>query len=353
MKNVSIQASHYHVPEKRLTLDDLSQRFDPKKMLAVAESSGIFERRVAESDVCGSDLAFQAAQELVEAYNIDTDSINAVLFCTQSPDYLLPTTACLLQDRLGIHKNCVAFDINQGCSQYVYGLYVATSIIRSEMAENVLLLTGDTPVKSLHPDDQSTVPLFGDAGTASLISATDEPGGISFFEMGSDGSHPEYLIIPAGGSRQPCSPKAFEPVIGKDGNPKTPMNLHLDGKSIFIFAIKIVPQMISNLLEKANLKLDDIDLFIFHQANRLMIETIMKKVKIPFEKTHYCLKYVGNSGGSTVAMAYTEAWRAGKLKPGKKVMFLAFGVGLSWGGALYEVPENTLGPVLNEPLFTE
>lgn len=346
--SAGILAVHYHVPEGRLTHADLVERFG-ERMNAVAESSGIVERRVAAAGETGADLAFVAADELIRKHNIDRARIDYIIFCTQTPDYLIPTTACILQERLGLSKNVGAVDLNQGCSQYVYGLQLANGLIASGSAQQVLLLTGDTDTKIIHPKDRANVPLFGDCGTASLIGAVTSGSGFLGFEVGTDGSGHKLLIQPASGLRVPRSEHTNREEIDADGSVRSAEHLFMDGRSIFIFGLSVVPKLIDRILAKLNLTKEDVDLFVLHQANRYMIESILKRASIPVEKTQFALRTIGNSGGSTVAVALSEAWSAGRIKPGSLVMLVAFGVGLSWAATVIRWPDDLLGPVFETP----
>ncbi len=345
MTSSAILATSYYLPENRLTHGQLVERFGAEAMQKVAESSGIFERRVAGPETCASDLAFRAAQDLLSAHAIDPASIDLLLMATQTPDYLLPTTACILQQRLGLPTTCAAFDINLGCSQYVYSLATAHSILVAGLAKRALVLTGETPTRLLHPQDRAVVPLFGDAGTATLLERVPQGQGFVQFELGTDGSGHEHLILPTSGLRHPRTPESAQETTDKNGCVRRGDDMYMDGAAIFMFTLKMVPKAVGNLLTKAGLTVDDVDLFIFHQASEMIIESSAKKLKIPREKLHYKLHDVGNSGGSTVAVALTDAWLAGRLRPGMRVVLSAFGVGLSWASALVVWPEHTLGPV--------
>jgi 3-oxoacyl-[acyl-carrier-protein] synthase-3 len=345
MTGSAILATSYYVPETRLTHGQLVERFGAEAMQKVAESSGIFERRVAGPETCSSDLAFRAAQDLFSAHAVDPASIDLLVMATQTPDYLLPTTACILQERLGLPTSCAAFDINLGCSQYVYSLSVAHSMLVAGLARRALVLTGETPTRLLHPQDRAVVPLFGDAGTATLVEPVPAGQGFVQFELGTDGSGYEHLIWPTSGLRRPRTAETARETSDKNGCVRREDDMFMDGAAIFMFTLKMVPKAVGNLLAKAGLSVDDVDLFIFHQASDMIVESSAKKLKIPREKLHYKLHDVGNSGGSTVAVALTDAWLAGRLRPGMRVVLSAFGVGLSWASALLVWPETALGPV--------
>jgi 3-oxoacyl-[acyl-carrier-protein] synthase-3 len=323
-----------------VTNEEIERRFGADVMQKVLNSVGIRNRRVAPAGVCGSDLAFNAAARLFAKYQIDPQSIDLLIFCTQSPDHWLPSTACIVHERLKLKKECAAFDINLGCSQYIYALSVAHSMLVSGCATRALVLTGDTMTHTIHPQDRALVPLMGDAGSATLLGEVKDGEGFLGFELGTDGSGSKYLIIPAGAARQPCTVDTAIESTDEEGNVRSPQNLYMNGVAIFHFAISTVPRTVQSLLSKLSLNMDDIDLFLFHQANRYMIEYLLKKMKIPVEKTHSYFAEVGNTSGSTIPLLLADAMRAGKVKPGAKVLAIGFGAGLSWAATVICWPDN-------------
>lgn len=344
MNGSAIVAASYCVPEQRLTHDELSDRFGGEVMGKIAASSGIDDRRVT-LDQCASDFAFTAAQALLQKNEVDRSGIDLLIFATQTPDYLIPTTACILQDRLQLPNSTAAFDINLGCSQYVYALGVAHSMLSAGLASRALVLTGDTVSRILNPRDRSVVPLFGDAGTATLLDRVPQGQGFMAFNFGTDGSGHSYLIWPSSGLRIRKSEETAKEYCDKAGCWRSQDDMYMDGAAIFLFTLKIVPDSIRQLLQKAGLGTDDVDLFIFHQASEMIVESSAKKLRIPKEKLHYKLHDVGNSGGSTVGVALVDAWLAGRLKPGMNVVLAAFGVGLSWAATVIRWPETSMTPV--------
>jgi 3-oxoacyl-[acyl-carrier-protein] synthase III len=343
--STAIIASSYYVPETRLTHAELATRYGEEMARKVAESAGIWERRIARPDECASDLAVRAAEDLLTHHHVDRSTIDLIIFATQTPDYLLPTTACMIQDRLKLPTSCAAFDINLGCSQYVYSLAVAHSMIEAGLANRALVMTGDTVSRILHPQDRSVVPLFGDAGTATLLERCAPGRGFLRFKLGTDGKGAPFLIWPASGLRKPPSAETARETIDKNGNTRRADDMAMDGAAIFVFTLKTVPKLIEDLLAAEELTVADVDLFIFHQASELIVESSAKKLKIPREKLHYKVHDVGNSGGSTVGIALTDAWLKGRIRPGMTIVLSAFGVGLSWAGAVLRWPEGSLGPV--------
>ncbi len=342
MKSTAILAVSSELGEEVLSFEDLEKRFGTEQMQKVLSGAGIRNRRIAPQGVCGSDMAFAAATRLLEQHNIDRQSIDLLIFCTQSPDHWMPTTACILHERLALKKQCAAFDINLGCSQYVYALSVAHSMLMSGCASRALVLTGDTMSHTVHPMDRSVVPLMGDGGSATLIGLVDDGEGFLGFELGTDGSGHQYLTIPAGGARVPLSEKTRVEEQDADGNVRSLENLHMNGAAIFHFAISVVPPTIKSLLEKLSLRLEDVDWFLFHQANKFMLEYLLKKLKIPMEKTHFYIEDVGNTSGSTIPILLTDACSYNKIKPGDTVLMIGFGVGLSWAATVIRWPKGFL-----------
>jgi 3-oxoacyl-[acyl-carrier-protein] synthase III len=337
-----ILAVDYTLGSIDVTHEQLEERFGEEAMKKVLTGSGIRNRKVAAPGVCGSDLAFDAADRLLNERQIDRASIDLLIHCTQSPDYFMPTTACLLHERLGLKKDCAAFDINLGCSQYVYALSVASSMIQAGVATRALVLTGDTVSHTVHPQDRAVVPIMGDGGSATLVGQVPEGQGFLAFELGTDGTGHKYLMIPAGGSRNPISKETAVETTDAEGNTRTQQNLYMNGAAIFHFAITVVPKTVNAILAKLDLTIADIDLFLFHQANQYMLDYLVKKLKIPQEKTHFFLSEIGNTSGSTMPTVLTDAIRAGKVKPGSRVLMIVFGVGLSWGATVMTWPEAAL-----------
>lgn len=338
MRSSAIRFVEYELGSQTLSFEELEERFGKEAMQKVFSGSGIRNRQVAPPGVCGSDLAYEAANRLLEKNGVGRASIDLLIHCTQSPDYLMPTTACLLQQRLGLSKNCAAFDINLGCSQYVYALSVAHSMIAAGVANRALVLTGDTMSQTVHPKDRSLVPIMGDAGSATLVEAV-EDGGFLGFELGTDGSGSQYLMLPASAFRQPRSAETAVEVTDAEGNTRSAENLYMHGAAIYHFAISTVPKTVLNLLAKLNLTMDQVDCVLFHQANKYMLDYLVRKLKIPAEKTHFYVEQTGNTSGSTMPGVLCDALRVGKVKPGSLVVMVVFGVGLSWAATAVRWPE--------------
>jgi 3-oxoacyl-[acyl-carrier-protein] synthase-3 len=347
-----ISAIEYYLPERVVTNEDLAASFPewtPAKILA---KTGIAERRLAAPEQCSSDLAVEAAQKLFQSGACQRSDVDYILLCTQSPDYFLPTTACLLQDRLEIPQTAGALDFNLGCSGFVYGLGLAKGLIETGQARNILFITAETYSKFMHASDQSTRPIFGDAAAATLVTAQypskrglnggDE--GIGPFVFGTDGSGADNLIVRHGGIR--CSALDRENIGAEQ--PLSPFAgaLHMNGPEIFNFTLRVVPDAVSRLLALGRKEIGDIDLFVFHQANQFMLDHLRRKLAIPQERFYIALRHCGNTVSSTIPIALQCAAAEGRLQPGHLVMLVGFGVGYSWGAPLIRWTGNARGPAV-------
>ena len=324
-----IQAISYYLPEKVLTSEAIAQKFPEWTAEKIASKVGISERHISAEDETASDMAVKAAEKLFAENNIDKSKVDFVLLCTQSPDYFLPSSSCIIQHRLGLPTSCGAFDFNLGCSGYEYGLAVAKGFIAGGIAKNVLLLTAETYTKYIHPEDKGNQTIFGDAATATLIS-TEGFAEIGEFELGTDGSGADTLMVKSGASRNPQKMNT----VGEDeaGNPIWFDNLYMNGGAIFNFTSDAVPAMVEALLKKEQLTEDDIDLWVFHQANKYMINYLRKMMMIDKDKFYIFMEKVGNTVSNTIPIALCEAQKEGRLKG--NVLLAGFGVGLSWGATV-------------------
>lgn len=329
-----IKAVSYYLPEKTLTNSELETLFPEWSAEKVSKKVGIDSRHIAASDETACDMAEKAAKKLFEEYNIKPQEIDFLLLCTQSPDYFLPSTACILQNRLGLNTSCGAFDYDLGCSGCIYGMAVAKGLIMSGTAKNVLLITSETYSKYLHPDDKSNRSIFGDGAAACLIS-TDGFAEIGNFVLGTDGSGAENLIVKTGGARQKNSTGLSS--TDDDGHARYDDYLYMNGSAILNFSLDIVPQMVKNISEKNKCTSEIVDYYIFHQANRYMLNTIRKICQIPQEKFYINLTETGNTVSSTILIALKDCLENNVLHSGMNVMISGFGVGLSWGGTMLKI----------------
>ena len=326
-----IKGISYYLPKKELTNEQLASEFPEWTVDKIAEKIGIKKRHIAAENETALDMAVAAADKLFDEYNIDKSSIDFVLLCTQSPDYFLPTSACIVQDRLNLSTNCGTLDFNMGCSGFVYGLSLAKGLLCAGISKNVLLITTETYSKHLHPKDKGNRTIFGDAACATLIS-TDGFAEVLDFSLGTDGRGANNLIVKSGAFRQPV--KSCKIVYDDSENPISDDYLFMNGSEIFSFTLEAVPQLVKDTLIKNFMKNEDIDLFVFHQANRYMMDFLRKKIKIEKEKFYYCLENFGNTVSSTIPIAIKEAVKDCTIKHGDKVLIAGFGVGYSWGGTI-------------------
>ena len=328
---VYIKALSYYLPERIVTNAELLKDFPEWSVDKVTAKVGVTSRHSAADNETAGDLAEKAARRLFEEYGISPSEIDFLLLCTQSPDYFLPSTACLLQHRLGIPVTSGAFDYNLGCSGCIYGLAVAKGLVSAGIARNVLLLTAETYSKYLHPSDKSNRSIFGDGAAACLIS-TDGFVEIGDFVCGTDGSGAENLIVKTGASKQRKPTGIFKE--DEEGHTWYDDYLYMNGGAIFNFTLETVPVLVRQLLDKSGSQKEEIDYFIFHQANKFMLNTIRKVCVLPKEKFYVSLENTGNTVSSTVLIGLKDCLLNGTIKAGMQVVVAGFGVGLSWGGTI-------------------
>lgn len=329
MKDAYIRAISYYIPQAVVTNQQLVEEFPEWTVDKIASKVGVFERHIAKDEKI-SDMAVAAAEKLFNEHpNIDRSIIDFVLVCTQSPDYILPSTACLVQTKLGLETSCGAFDFNLGCSGYEYGLAVAKGFIQSNIAKNVLLITSEAYNKHIHPSDKGNRTIFGDAASATLISDNGFAK-ICNFVLGTDGKGANSLIVKSGGSAFPEKIDDF--AFDNNGNPVSSDYLYMNGGEIFNFTLKVVPKMVIDTLNINALSKDEVDLYIFHQANKFMLTHLRKILKIEPTKFFINMEYIGNTVSSTIPIALADAKLQGILKG--NILIAGFGVGLSWGATI-------------------
>jgi len=330
---VKISNIEYYLPEQILTNNQLAIQFPDWSLEKIEKKVGIRERHIVKEDETALDLALIVGKKILENY--DKDKIDFLLFCTQSPEYYLPSGACILQDRLGLNKNIGAFDYNLGCSGFVYGLALAKSLIISKVAINILLITSETYTKHIHPKDKGNRTIFGDAAAAIIIEKSKEEQ-IGKFILGTDGSGYKNLIVPNGGLRSRYNSNAKE-IDDGSGSIRTNNNIYMNGPEIFNFTIKAVPKVVSETLKKNNTTLDEIDYVIFHQSNKYMNEYLRKKINIPKNKFCENLLLKGNTVSNTIPIAIKDSLDNNFIKRNDKVLLVGFGVGYSWGGTIITI----------------
>jgi 3-oxoacyl-[acyl-carrier-protein] synthase-3 len=315
--NCRLSAIAYHLPDRVEGLAEL-QRDNPSWDLPkITEKTGVKTRHLAAPDEAASDLAFLAGRKLL-AQAGGPSGIDLLILVTQSPDYPLPTTACILQDRLGLSRDCMAFDVNLGCSGFVYALSLGASLIQSGVAHKGIILCADTYSKYIAADDRICRPIFSDGASAVLLEPSSEDL-VGPFEFGTDGSGYDKLIVRSGGSRETAS-----------GTRK----LEMQGSGVFLFTMDVVPSSIEKLLKRAGTSLGEVDLFVFHQASKLVIENLVRKLGLDPSKVFTNYEEVGNTVSATIPIALKQAASGGRLKRGDLVLLAGFGVGLSWGATL-------------------
>lgn len=326
-----IKGISYYLPGSVLTNEQLVEEFPEWSAEKVGKKIGIRQRHIASESETALDLAFHASNKLFKENNIDKGSIDFILFCTQSPDYFLPTTACLLQEKLGLSTRCGALDFNLGCSGFIYGLTLAKGLIISGIAKNILLVTSETYSKHLHQKDKGNRSIFGDAASATLVS-TEGFAEILQFSLGTDGRGATNLIVKSGAFRQPN--KTHEVDFDESLNPVSEDFLYMNGSEILSFTLNSVPGLVKEILKNNSIGKEEIDLFVFHQANQYILEFLRKKIDIPSDRFYYYLENVGNTVSSTIPISLYEAIKDKSIQQDMNVLLAGFGVGYSWGGCV-------------------
>ncbi len=332
-----IKGISYYVPEKKLTNDDLALLFPERNADTILQRTGIKYRGISEGNEISSDLALKAAEIFFKEYpDVLKSDIDFLIFCTQGPDYFTPTTACLLQDRIGLEKSIGAFDLNHGCSGFIYGLSLAKGLIETSQAKNILLLNCEVISKIIHPRNRASRTLFGDAATAVLISSGEKEG-IGNFVFGTNGKGAEMMMMKGGGKRFPLKSLELNEYKDENGNISSDEFFYMNGPEVFSFSMEVVPKLVNDLLQLSSMKKDDIDYFVFHQANLYVLDTLRKMLAIPSEKFCINLSETGNTVSCTIPIALKDSMKKGKIQKGSKVMLVAFGVGLSWGASVITI----------------
>ncbi len=320
------------VPEGTRGVADEAAIFGVDEMEKTAKVIGVRSRHIAPPQLCTSDLCHAAAVRLLDDLGWARDSVDGLIFVSQSPDYELPATACTLQARLGLPDRCAAFDVNLGCSGFVYGLWLGSQIVGGGGIRRLLLLAGDVSTRRLAPHDKSVKPLFGDAGTATAIEFS--PGAAPMaFELGTDGAGFASIIIPASGFRQPRTDETKALFAGADGIERSAENIYINGAEVFNFTIKRIPPLVETLMASAGKTREQYDHFVFHQANAFMLQHLAKRLKIPTEKFVLAMETVGNTSSASIPLAITMALRESLAEQPREMLLAGFGVGLSWAAA--------------------
>lgn len=328
-----ISKIEYYLPPNILDNLQLSEDFPEWDAAKIESKIGIKERHVISKDQTALDMGFEAANKVLHDYN--KEDIDFLILCTQSPDYFLPTSACILQDKLGLKTTVGAFDFNLGCSGFIYGLAIAKGLIHSGISNNILLITSETYTKHIHKLDKGNRAIFGDGSTATIVEKISDEH-ILNFSLGTDGKGMNNLIVPNGAMRNKYN---LDEINSNDKTGHFVNNncLYMNGPEIFNFTIERIPKLINDVLEKNNMSIGDIDFFIFHQANKYMLDYLRKKLKIDENKFYNNMLFTGNTVSSTIPIALKNSFENKTFKNGNKVLLCGFGVGYSWGAVIIEI----------------
>lgn len=325
-----VKAISYHLPEQVFSNEEFFRLFPESRDNVNLRKLGISKRHIVSPNETASDLAVKSALKLFEEHAVNKEDIDFILFCSTEFDHHIPTTACLIQGRLGVSTHCGALDLNLGCSGYVYGLSLAKGLVETSGCKNVLLLTASSGTKTLHPKDKSSRYLFGDGAAATLISSRPEQDGIGVFVFGTDGKRGDKIIIRDGLGRYPLTSGSMTDTADEYGNITNHASFYMNGQSVFNFGLRIVPAVIGELLAKSGMSMDDMDHVVFHQTNQFMNDTIREKANIPVSKFISYLEPCGNTASSSIPIALYEGMVSGRISTGNTAMLVAFGSGLSW-----------------------
>lgn len=323
---MKISKIEIYLPQSVLTNEDLEKLFPEWSSERIHEKVGISQRHISSDNETVLDMAVKSSEKVFETY--DRNKVDFILFCTQSPDYFLPTTACLLQDRLKLRKNIGAIDFNLGCSGFVYGLAFAKGLISAGIAKSILLVTSETYTKHIHPEDKGNRSIFGDASASAIVEKAESSRDYQFC-LGTDGSGAENLIVKKGAFK-----KDFKLNPEHEFNPE---NIYMNGPEIFNFTIENIPGLVKETLEVNEMEMEDIDHFVFHQANSFMLNYLRKKTKIPADKFYIDMEKTGNTVSATIPIALKNMMDKGIIKDGDKILMAGFGVGYSWGATIMEM----------------
>ena len=332
VSNARIAGLTVAVPEQTTSIEQYAGAVDFEAVQKISASLGIDQRPTAPSEVCASDLCATAADRLLQRTGWARDSIDVLVFLSQTPDYALPATACVLQERLGLSTGCAAFDINLGCSGFPYGLWLVSQLISAGQMKRGLLLVGDTLSRKVSSLDSATAHLFGDSGTATAIEFDSSAAEMNFV-LGTDGRGAPHLIVPAGESRQPRSDQTQQRIARADGGLRSDEEISMNGPEVFSFTLKEVPALAKQTLQQAGWSLDEVDSVVMHQANTFMLNHLGKRLKLPKEKMPLSLREFGNTSCASIPVTMAARLSDSLTTSAQKLMLLGFGVGFSWAGA--------------------
>ncbi|OYQ43944.1 3-oxoacyl-ACP synthase III family protein [Flavobacterium aurantiibacter] len=343
--NIGVTGIAAAVPKNKIINLEYTENFPAEEVKDVIEKVGIYERRFAPAGMCSSDLCFAAANQLISDMAIDRSEIDLLIFVSQTPDYRMPATSVVLQHRLGLGTHCAAFDINLGCSAFVYGLSTVFSFMQSGGFRKALLLDGETRSRVYSPKDRKTAFLFGDGGVAAVVE-NDPKFGESHFSLHSDGSLSDLIKMDAGGYRMPSSPETLtEKVVDEQGNIRTDEHGYMNGPDVFNFVLKEIPSDFKQVLESSGNTIETIDYFLFHQANDYMNSYLAKKLKLDLSKVPSSIAHFGNTSSVSIPLTWVSQLH-GKLDGKKKLLLCGFGVGMSWATAQINIDNCLVSELL-------
>ena len=336
MRNVQIKAISYALPKHVVSNDDLERLNQGWGLDKFTSKTGVLERREVKGAETSFTLGLQACQSLISENDISVSDIDALIVCTQTPDFIMPPNSALLHAELGLRQDVLAFDFNLACSGYVYGLDLASSMIKSGRVNNVLFVAGDTYSKLMNKKDRSVRSLFGDGVAATFIEKTSSKSDVKQVRLGTEGSKYDYFYVEAGGARYPCNEETAVEHVDASGNVRSKEQIYMNGFGVLSFFTSKVPKEVNKVLEQAGLGLGDVDHFIFHQASQMALDGIAKALKLDTSKMIVNMSDTGNLVSASIPVAFARAIDEGRIKRGDTIMLCGFGVGLSWGTALIE-----------------
>lgn len=345
LNNVQIKAINAWLPKTVVEMLSSGEEYGEQEVRNIIKTTGVERVRIADKGMTSSDMCFNAAEVLISQEGIDKTEIDGLVFVSQTTDWILPATSISLQDRLGLTNETVCIDIHYGCSGFIYGLFQASLWVASGACQNVLVLAGDTTSQMINPRDKSLRLVFGDCGTATLVSKGQNSIG---FDIMSDGSGADRLIVPAGGFRLPISEETSKLEWDEDNNGRTKNDLFMDGMAIFNFANMQVSKNVDRLLEDMQWNKEEVGLFCLHQANKFMVDYVRKRLKAPVEKVPVNVQNYGNTGPATIPLLLSDLCSGEHQYDLSKVIMSGFGVGLSWGSIATDLSETKFYAPINK-----
>ncbi len=328
------------LPKKVINISDYERYFDPKAMKRIIKSTGVESVHVSEKGMCSSDYVVEIAKRLMKITNLSGKDFDGIVFISQTPDYVAPATSTIIQDRLGLPQTSVAFDINQGCNGYIYGIYQASLLVSSGSCKRVIVCVGDTKLSMVHEQDRTNRMLLGEGFAVTIVEQGNQE---LYFNINCDGSGYNYIIMEAGGYRKPKSKETAKPIFDAKGNPRWLEYLHMEGMEIMNFVLTKVPILINETLKDIDCKKDDIGVFVMHQPNQLILQFLMDRLEIESDKMPIVMKYVGNTSSASIPITLsTKHLEFEGRNALNKVILCAFGIGLSWGAIALDLSSTVI-----------